>query len=209
MANPILVFVRVESLGQPEREEAETSPMGVTECGRWETAGRDREYVLVLVDDEAELPDSPPFKAEPDMPLLIVAHNGSERFPDPMAAVRTQWQWRGIVDVCKHFSHVDSDGVYKEIRSVLEAPGKAGAFARECRSGHRLAALEGLAALCQLQMLGMDPEDPEGGRLLDECLGRVERGFANRFAEKFDRGECECALELVKQEASRLAGAGI
>ena len=224
--NPILVFIRVESfreLGGPDE-----FPMGMTACGQWETSCQSCEYILVLVNDDGDLPDAdgPPFMACQSMPLLIVAHHGSRKFEDPIKVVMEKWKWEGAVYVCKHFSHVASDTVYNEIRSICctagnadpeQAKEQAKAFVDKCRAGNRLAALDGLAALCQLMMLKpeTDDESETDDELLDKLLTEYGSGsrVGNDFEYKFQRGKWNCALELVEQEAEqeagRLVGVGI
>ena len=203
MTNPILVFVDASVL----KVDACKFPIGFTSDGRkiCNTTCANGKNVLVLVNDDEQLPECPPFEANKSMPLLMVAHSGSQEFGDPMNAIRKAWGWCGTVDVCMRFSHVPTDAVYKEICSIWKTPGQAQAFADKCRSVDSLAALDGLAVLCQLKKLN---PCQEVGTLPAEYGSRLNSDLPEKFTEKFDDGEWDCALNLVKCEAERLVGGG-
>jgi len=204
MANPILVFVRSNALGT----ESGKFPIGVTQAGRkiCNATCENGEFILVLVDDDQMLPDTPPFHAERNVPLLIVSHGGSTRHGDPDKSVGESWGWQTPCIVCKSFSHISSDTVYSEIRSVwIEDPGKACEFAKTCRAVDYLAALDGLAAVCQLKKLNPAENVVE---LIKRYLSRLDRKFAAEFRSKVTHGQWDQAFNLVENRANEIVSGG-
>lgn len=168
MANPIVVFVIPNRFGSLSALDL---PVGVSDKGNVETAKSGESYSLLLLDDTQCPPGEAPCHFYRGQPLLVVAHNRTDRNAGPWDAL---WGVRSPT-VCKRFSHIDEDPVFVGIVGVLSGQKKAlDKFVQDCHAVNILQALDGLAAICQIEILDSEREENiELGDLENELLHRL------------------------------------
>ena len=176
MTNPIVVFVVPNRFGNNLKDKM---PAGVTKQGQVEPAQKDKEYSLLFLNDTDTPPVKAPCKVCVEEPLLIVAHNNSEENSGTGKPL-----WNAKPTVCETFSHITGDPVFVTITKILESKnGDLKAleqFKRDCLNKDTLAALNGLAAICQIRLLnhGLSCEiSPLNNEFLSRCPSISNRKF--------------------------------
>ena len=207
MANPIVVFVVPDQFGIVLTDTM-TGAAGVTECGQLEEAQPENRYALLFLDDTQDVPTNVPCRIDNTQPLIIVAHNRSERNRGPW----NEGLWGNThAIICKRFSHTGDDPVFDSVRRMLNGENAQEAiadFVRSCEAMAALEVLDGLAAIAQIRMLCGDNnlqdvfgEDLETLRQLRErCL--FASPIDNR--DEFRVSNAECQIKTVRHFASQL-----
>ena len=195
MANPIVVFVVP---GRFDDILNDKDAVGVTAEGNMETASEQGEYSLVLLDDSKHWNNEimAPCKISNDDPLLIIVHKGTEKnagtWETPLWGVNAP-------TVCKSFSHIDEDPVFVSIGNILrKEEGALDQFVQDCRDVNILQALDGLAAICQIEILNSS---------IDELV-RLENEFLHRLSSA-EELITECPrekLDLIRKKAESHLG---
>ena len=198
MTNPIMVFVVPArfALTWPQM------PVGVISSGQVESADPGKKYRLLLLDDNQEPPSDAPCAVCANEPLRIVVHNNSSINARPSKPL-----W-GVTSstVCKKFSHHEGDPVFVSIRNILmngvDAQGEIENFVRDCRDVDIFQALNGLAAICEIEL--MDPED-------NVKLGDLTTAFLHGCPEIewYDEKRPEDMLSLIRRTADELLGTAV
>ena len=213
--NPILVFVNNDTfrkLYQRVHQDCIPEAVGVTECGMLEYAERTSSYCLVFFNDDEEVSQAEqyaPCKTSANEPLLVVEHRNSNRNEGP---------WDGgiwgiaTVVVVEKFSHEPGDTVYAGIVEILKAQSEENlakaattAFVQTLRNKNLLGALDGLAAICQIRLLGED--GPSGAT---EELETLEEDFLARYpgisSEDYESKCTQDKLSMIQKEANKVLG---
>lgn len=167
MSNPIVVFFdrsRAAEAGWTWPEGVDDLPLGCIKDGSstklanpGQVAG---EYEVLILDDRQivakQLADSQHTNKHLDQPLLVVTHNNSalNDAPDKDGTLKS---WGLVFPSIDQFSHVRDDQIFKKICKLLEGNGdSASDFAKWFRKADELEFLEKLAALRQIEKLGVN-----------------------------------------------------
>ena len=216
MTNPVFVFIRAIAL--VEERDLGIFPVGLTADGkkRCNTDHNTSDNILVLFnDDENDLPGEPPFQADRREQLLVVVHASSRT---RRVQELDNWRWESSIVVCKELQTLEDNPILKRIQSIwnnhANNPAEAEEFVRECREVNQLAALDGLAMLCQHVILNLshgdqDQQDRKKVRMLkwkyENRLDVMLRDEFNCDVKNVDTEEWNKAQKLILEKADEKA----
>ena len=214
--NPILVFVNSDTfISFIKLVTCQCIPkaIGVANSGNLEVAQEGSHYLLVFVDDGDCIKSmrTAPCKTCTSEPLLVVEHNNSDKNKGP-------WNdgiWNVVpAIVVETFSHEPSDPVYLGIRDILNSQRKqegnsvaakaaTTALVQLFRNKNLLAALDGLATVCQIQLLG---EDGANGTPLKKLEAKFLARYRGNLADDYMKKGPHDKLSKIQEEANKELG---
>lgn len=200
MENPVVVFF--DSTSKHDTGYL-TFPIGWTEDGRRldgvEAINGNACSVILLDDNEKEIPATSHTNKDREKPLMLVLHKNStlHKWPEVDEHLR---QW-GRCSVWGKFSHLaNSDATFQEIVALLIDAGKARQFALKRHRDSYLALLDQLAAVCQICIITPDQDVSELRKLIMKKI--TDRAFKESFDLANDWQE---KLAVVRAKADSLA----
>ena len=222
--NPILVFVNDETFRKALNcaiaackangavQQSLPKAIGVTDCGKLEFAQDRCHYALLLVHDDFTLVKevtNAPCKICTSEPLLIVKHINSHHNRGPWN--NGIWAITSAI-VCEEFSHAPDSPIFRKICIILrsqnnptEVQKATTALVQSLRNKNILGALDGLAAICQVRLLGEHDGKCDWGALetLERNCLEVYPGIPrDEYGKKCSHDK----LSMIQEHANRILG---
>lgn len=204
MKNPLVIFFARDRNVAGWRYTGAKIPLAWSDLDEQKDPERDEAAckILVLNDQDRDIPTLRHTNCDPESELLVVRHYGSTHHRADV--LRDQLKHLGKYESIGSFSHDAEDAVFNRIRDLLDGRLSASSFVQYFQKTRQRKLFIDLAAICQIGLLGAPAVNED---LLESVLYQLPQDFQEEFnnAHGIGQDNWTSAIGVILSHAAAIA----